>query len=297
MNISHTILQIKQKLNAAAQIADRIEKSGTVHPIDVDSLLEEIRSTYNKVYQLGWEEEETLVTEQPHLAVVPHEDTVSTPIVEMPVIPVEIPVPSPAVQEHNLEMVVESVVEKVEVEMPIHPADPEFESELEEDGPIAEVDAPSSPTIELDFEPLPPVDSPIVAEIERIVEEPASAEELPTSHVQETNAIEKEESIFSSEPNTMQAPQEMDAPIKINHPPVSDLRSALSINDKFSLSNKLFKGNGTDFNLSLNVLNGFENLTEAKNYLNSLRSQNNWDQESSEYQLLAELVERRYFRS
>ena len=57
MNISYAILQIKQKLNTAAQIADRIEKSGTVHPIDVDCLLEEIRSTYNKVYQLGWEEE------------------------------------------------------------------------------------------------------------------------------------------------------------------------------------------------------------------------------------------------
>ena len=123
------------------------------------------------------------------------------------------------------------------------------------------------------------------------------AEELPTSLVQETTAKEKEGLVFSSESNTIQTPQEIDTPIKIIHPPVSDLRSALSINDKFSLSNKLFKGNGTDFNLSLNVLNGFENLTEAKNYLNSLKSQNNWDSESSEFQLLAELVERRYFRS
>jgi hypothetical protein len=298
MNISNTILQIKQKLNIASHIADRIEKSGTVHPIDVDSLLEEIRSAYNKVYQLGWEEEETIVPEQPHLAIVPHEATVPTPVVELPVIPVEIPTLSHEVFELNLETDIENIVEKVEeVDIPVHHAKPEFEPEPEEEGPIAEVDAPSSTTIELDFEPLHPADSPVVAEIERIVEEPALAEELPTSLVQETTAKEKEGLVFSSESNTIQTPQEIDTPIKIIHPPVSDLRSALSINDKFSLSNKLFKGNGTDFNLSLNVLNGFENLTEAKNYLNSLKSQNNWDSESSEFQLLAELVERRYFRS
>lgn len=297
MNISHTILQIKQKLDTASQIADRIEKSGTVHPIDVDSLLEEIRSAYNKVYQLGWEEEETLVPEQPHLAVVPHEDPVPTPVVELPVIPIEIPNPSAEVVELNLGTVVESVVEKVEEEMPIHPAEPAFDPEPEEEGPLAEVDAPSSPTIELDFEPLPLSDSPVVEAIETVADEPTLVEELPQRPVEVSAEEEKVEPIFSSEPIASQAPLEIETTVKINQPPVSDLRSALSINDKFSLSNKLFKGNGTDFNLSLNVLNGFENLTEAKNYLHSLRSQNNWDPESSEFQLLAELVERRYFRS
>lgn len=79
-------------------------------------------------------------------------------------------------------------------------------------------------------------------------------------------------------------------------PPISDLRSALSINDKFLLANKLFKGNGTDFNLSLNVLNGFSSFGEAKNYLDTLSQQNNWDTEGSEYLLLLGLVERRYYR-
>lgn len=293
MNISHTILQIKQKLNTASQIADRIEKSGTVHPIDVDSLLEEIRSAYNKVYQLGWEEEETMVPEQVHLAVVPHEDPVPTPVVELPVIPVEMPAPTQVVSAPSLEVEEESVVEMREEETPISPVEPAIEPELEEDGPLAEVDAPSSPTIELDFEPLPTA----VSVGEEIAEEPPLAEEITQIPVLEFAAEEKIEPALPSEPIATQATVEIEAPIKINQPPVSDLRSALSINDKFSLSNKLFKGNGTDFNLSLNVLNGFENLTEAKNYLHSLRSQNNWDPESSEYQLLAELVERRYFRS
>lgn len=296
MNISHTIHQIKQKLNTAAQIADRIDKSGTVHPIDVDSLLEEIRSAYNKVYQLGWEEEETLVPEQPHLAVVSHEDPAPTPVVELPIIPVEIPVTSPVVPEHNLEVVAESEPEKEAVEMPNHLVELEPEIELEEDGPLAEVDTPSSPTIVLDFEPLPPAEPIVTAELESKTDEPNLEEELTQEVVQEPEIV-KSDLGKPSEPANSQVQDEIEAPKKINQPPVSDLRSALSINDKFSLSNKLFKGNGTDFNLSLNVLNGFENLTEAKNYLTSLKNQNNWDAESPEYQLLAELVERRYFRS
>ncbi|MBX7181382.1 MAG: procyclic acidic repetitive family protein [Bacteroidia bacterium] len=290
MNISHTILQIKQKLNNATRIADRIEKSGTVHPIDVDSLLEELRTAYNKVYQLGWEEEETLVAEQPQMAVVPHEETSTRPTIEpeIPVIPVEIPKTEP---EPEPAMFVEP-----QVELSMEP-EPELEENLEEEGPLVEVEKGVSTTIELDFEPVsvsaqePEPEPEVEPEPEITQVSNLSQTEVETEPVNLTPVVE------DSKPAPAPIAIESALPKNLNLLPISDLRTALSINDKFSLSNKLFKGNGTEFNLFLNVLNGFDNLTEAKNYLLNTLNQNNWDSESSEFTLIQELVERRYFRS
>lgn len=287
MNISYTIQQIKQKLDAAAQIASRIEKSGTVHPIDVDSLLEEIRSAYNKVYQLGWEEEETAVTEVSSLAVVPKDEPDSAPLIKLPT--------ETEIQSSDA-LILDTIEPELEVEKKLTP-DFQAESIMEEEGPLAELDEPASPIIELQFDLLTTQSTESEGSKETETTESKAEEEsvLATDQLFSEQASVEESSF--AEADSVEVPVAAEPEVKLSQPPISDLRTAMSINDKFLLSNKLFKGNGTDFNLSLNVLNGFENLTEAKNYLQTIGIQNNWDQESFEFQLLSELVERRYFRS
>jgi len=287
MNISYTIQQIKQKLDTAAQIASRIEKSGTVHPIDVDSLLEEIRSAYNKVYQLGWEEEETAVTEVSSLAVVPKDEPDSSPLIKLPT--------ETEIQSSDA-LILDTIEPELEVEKKLTP-DFQAESIMEEEGPLAELDEPASPIIELQFDLLTTQSTESEGSKEKETTESKAEEEsvLATDQLFSEQASVEESSF--AEADSVEVPVAAEPEVKLSQPPISDLRTAMSINDKFLLSNKLFKGNGTDFNLSLNVLNGFENLTEAKNYLQTIGIQNNWDQESFEFQLLSELVERRYFRS
>jgi hypothetical protein len=287
MNISYTIQQIKQKLDAAAQIASRIEKSGTVHPIDVDSLLEEIRSAYNKVYQLGWEEEETAVTEVSSLAVVPKDEPDSAPLIKLPT--------ETEIQSSGA-LILDTIEPELEVEKKLTP-DFQAESIMEEEGPLAELDEPASPIIELQFDLLTTQSTEFEGSKETETTESKAEEEsvIATDQLFSEQASVEESSF--AEADSVEVPVAAEPEVKLSQPPISDLRTAMSINDKFLLSNKLFKGNGTDFNLSLNVLNGFENLTEAKNYLQTIGIQNNWDQESFEFQLLSELVERRYFRS
>ena len=287
MNISYTIQQIKQKLDAAVQIASRIEKSGTVHPIDVDSLLEEIRPSYNKVYQLGWEEEETVVTEASTLAVVPKEEPDSAPLINLP--------PEAEIQSSDA-LILDTIDAELEVEKKLTP-DFQAQSIGEEEGPLAELDEPASPIVELQFDLPTPQSTESEGSIETETTESKADEESESATAQLFSEQASVEAPSFAEADSIEVPLAAEPEVKLSQPPISDLRTAMSINDKFLLSNKLFKGNGTDFNLSLNVLNGFENLTEAKNYLQTIGIQNNWDQESFEFQLLSELVERRYFRS
>ncbi len=305
MHTKNTLQQIRYKLNHALHIISRIEKSEGVEPIDVDSLLQELRDAYNKTYQLGWEEDNTGDHDQHKLAVV--HDTEENKQ-EMPVLKVEAQKEVDAVTEVPTEEEistddVQGIAEEVKEE-PYQTEESEEdlvldtneEEDFEDEVPMAaELDTEdfivSDEDVELPFDEQPEPELEIVDETEdteiNVEEEEISAPEI----------VEPEPEVLEEKPESIVVRPEIPS-IKIdtNHPPISDIRTALSINDKFSLSNKLFNGNGTAFNLSLNVLNGFENLAEAKQYLQTLLEQNNWVADSAEFLLLCELVERRYFR-
>ena len=81
---------------------------------------------------------------------------------------------------------------------------------------------------------------------------------------------------------------------RLQRKPVSDLISAIGINDKFLFLNELFGGSMEKYNKSIRSLNSFSTLLGAKTYMSELQIEFQWDCSSDAYKKLADLVERRF---
>ena len=81
---------------------------------------------------------------------------------------------------------------------------------------------------------------------------------------------------------------------KIPSERIENLKSAISINDKFMFINELFDGNLREYNETIESLNGFSNLDQAADFLDLIRKKNFWDTGSNAFRKLKELVERRF---
>ena len=81
---------------------------------------------------------------------------------------------------------------------------------------------------------------------------------------------------------------------KLTKPSISDLKSAIGINDKFQFTNELFGGNNAEYNIAIQNFNSSESLESAMEYYNSLQNLYHWDIESETVKRLLDLVERRY---
>ena len=73
-----------------------------------------------------------------------------------------------------------------------------------------------------------------------------------------------------------------------------DLKTLISINDKFLFINELFDGNLREYNENLEALNGFSDFNSALEFLDILRKKNLWNSESIAFGKLQELVELRF---
>ena len=75
---------------------------------------------------------------------------------------------------------------------------------------------------------------------------------------------------------------------------IDNLKSAITINDKFMFINELFDGNLREYNETIETLNGFKTLDQAGDYLDLMRRKNFWDTGSNAFKKLQELVERKF---
>jgi hypothetical protein len=82
--------------------------------------------------------------------------------------------------------------------------------------------------------------------------------------------------------------------IKIQKPAISDLKSAIGINDKFQFANELFGGNILEYEIAVQQLNTAETIESASEYFMSIQQLYNWDSENETVKRLFDLVERRY---
>jgi outer membrane biosynthesis protein TonB len=81
---------------------------------------------------------------------------------------------------------------------------------------------------------------------------------------------------------------------KIQKPPISDLRTAIGINDKFQFANELFGGNMTEYDVAIQQFNSAGSATSAMAYFESLSKLYSWDAENETVKHLSSLIERRY---
>jgi hypothetical protein len=81
---------------------------------------------------------------------------------------------------------------------------------------------------------------------------------------------------------------------KIQKPPLTDLKSAIGINDQFQFANELFEGSIQEYNIAIQQLNTAESLESAIDYYSNLQQLYNWDEKNETAKRLLELVDRRY---
>lgn len=82
---------------------------------------------------------------------------------------------------------------------------------------------------------------------------------------------------------------------KLRERPISDLKEAIGLNERFLFSNELFNGNMEAFNRALNELNHLESSEHAERFLNEqLSVEFNWKSEEEVVERFVMLVKRRF---
>ena len=76
--------------------------------------------------------------------------------------------------------------------------------------------------------------------------------------------------------------------------PINDLKAAIGINEKFLFTKDLFNDNPEEYQRAITKLNQMEDLNSALEILNSLKLRYKWNNHPESYEMLADLVNRRY---
>ncbi|MBL7905500.1 MAG: hypothetical protein JNL22_10810 [Bacteroidales bacterium] len=81
---------------------------------------------------------------------------------------------------------------------------------------------------------------------------------------------------------------------RIQLKPISDLKSAIGINEKFQFINELFEGSAERYNEALNLLNNCSSAAEAMQLVADFKARYNWDAHEPSAGRLIEFITRRY---
>jgi hypothetical protein len=170
--------------------------------------------------------------------------------------------PKPGIM-HEVDAFENAIAEDAETEEPEVESEPEIHEEPADDLPTESIDVISDA----------PVPEP--------VEEESVPESVAAEAQQETNER------FNKDDNSLAG--------RLKKSPVSDLKAAIGLNQRFLFSNELFNGNMEAFNRAINELNHLESLNDAKRFMEiQLAPTYEWNNESEAVIEFNELVERRF---
>ena len=165
----------------------------------------------------------------------------------------------------------------VEVEL-VYPEDEEATVELPQEAPAAEPEpAPQpEPVAEPEPQPQPVVEQPAP---EPVVEQPQPEPVAEQPKVEQPVAEQPK-------PEAPRAPQQT----SLFGTPVTDIRQAVSIGDRFLFQRELFGGNAEKLQQTLTELNNLHSLDEAV----ALGDKFGWDKQSPTYELFINVLRRRF---
>ena len=167
----------------------------------------------------------------------------------------------------------EEILRQNAAKAPEEPEIPEMPEMLENPEMPESLESPEIPE-----EPENP-ETPEMPESLEIPEEPENPEipEMP----------EEPEMPDSPEPPTPQKPVQA----SLFGAPVTDIRHAISLGDRFLFQRELFGGKGELMQKTIDKLNGLNSLGEALSYIHDNFS---WDKDSSTYELFVNVLRRRF---
>jgi hypothetical protein len=94
----------------------------------------------------------------------------------------------------------------------------------------------------------------------------------------------------------LQEARQQNIPTRAGNTTRHDLKTLISINEKFLFINELFDGNLREYNENIESLNNASDSRAALEFLDVLRKKNLWNSESSAFLKLRELLARRFSR-
>jgi hypothetical protein len=150
----------------------------------------------------------------------------------------------------------------------------DLENEVKKEEPQPEISI--APKMEVKEE----IKAPVSVEVPKVVETPSVQQHTMPSSLNEKLQQSQQQKTSLAE--------------KLQKKPISDLKTAIGLNQKFLFMNDLFEGENAAYNEALNLLNNFSSMDDAKNYLLTLGTKYNWDLESDSVVQFTDLVERRY---
>ena len=80
----------------------------------------------------------------------------------------------------------------------------------------------------------------------------------------------------------------------MSHNHITNIKKAIGINEKFLFINELFNGNMQEYNQVLDKFNLFNNVYEAEQFINELKSKYNWEAENDAFIKFMEFIKRKF---
>jgi hypothetical protein len=117
--------------------------------------------------------------------------------------------------------------------------------------------------------------------------------EPSNSEAKKENLFEKAASLYDK----IAKPTDKTVATAASKQPISNIKSSIGINEKFTFLKDLFKNNVNDYNEALDKLNNFDSYGDAEDYFQELKSKYGWDPESKSFHGLADLLNRRYLHN
>lgn len=307
------------------------EETEPIAPIDaaaflsLDALLMDTPIEEEEVAEEVAEEQEEVAVE-PEIEVEPEVEVEPEPEVveEQPVVEEEKPSEEPVKpMAHNLFGEEEATVRhrhKQRVIMSLYDPVPEPAKKSEPELKIETLLPRESEVIVVEAEPevievseeelLQPVVAPVVAPVveeskpEKTEPETKISEEKPFSVV-ETAAAEPVQPVEAVQPaqptladtlphvQTLGEKLAAEQATEVRREPVTDLRRAVSFNDKFLLIQELFNGNGSLYEITIRRLNEFDNFDDCMIYIAENFA---WNPNSDGAKLMMDLLERKFLQ-
>jgi hypothetical protein len=209
------------------------------------------------------------------------------PIVQVPFNPVKVETPEPeAIEEQPAP----------EIELSTLSTDDVYSFEREEQGApvqILELNEATEP------EPAPVIEIPesVVVTEEKPVIEPTALPELFKPMLPKTEPAKEEDKVltFNQKMFAQRAEKENNIGIQANPLPITDLKSAINLNDKLLYIKDLFNGYSLAYSEAIEIVNRFNTFEEAERFLKTnYVAKNNWDSKPATTEKFYTLLKRRY---
>ncbi|MDD3688137.1 MAG: hypothetical protein PHE56_15415 [Bacteroidales bacterium] len=301
------IIALKEKLKKISLFVESIE-GNNISIIEKDILLQKLREFYLEVYNLDATKAATdfMPEPGPKVQVLTKEEPVkvefSKPetVKPEPVKVVEEIKPQPVIEEpKKVEIIPDPVIEVDEI--PVIDDDEIFAEEKIDDDDLFDFAEPeevvSTPEPVKNFEPTPEPVRPVEQKPEPIIQEPVKKPVVEQASLFGGNGssgvktlgeqLGQNKTSLNEVLAQKSAPQDITSRLK----PVTDIKAAIGVGDRFLYIRELFGGSTDTFDETINHLNSLHSFADAQSYLSAKFG---WDETSGTVGSFLNVVKRRY---